>query len=445
MTNKVITTIKEHSMISKGDTVGVGLSGGADSVALLHILTSSKEKLGILKIKGIHIHHGIRGDEADRDLEFSKNFCEKLGVDFVCFYADIPAEAKKTGESIEECARRIRYDFFSQSGCTKIATAHNLNDNMETVIFNMTRGTSLSGLCGIPYVRDIYIRPLLDCTRNEIEEYLKENVLDFITDSTNLCDDYTRNKIRHNVIPQLFEINPSFDSAFSNCVESVKLANDYILQSATEILKNARSLEENKYDCNKIKNCHKAVKNQIILLILKEQGVPDITKKYIDAVSYIIENGGKASLGGNITAYVDCEKLCFGELKVVEHFEIKVENNEKTVKTSVGTVVLDYLLKEDLQNLNRFDMETLIDCDKICGSLTIRNRVDGDSYQPAKRVNKKLKKLFNEEKISVNKRSEMIIVSDDNGIIWTEYFGVAERCRVEKNTEKSIRISVVGE
>ncbi len=444
MTNKVIRTIAEHSMISKGDTVGVGLSGGADSVALLHILTRNKEKLGISKIKGIHIHHGIRGEEADRDLIFSKNFCEKLGVDFQCFYADVPAEAEKTGESIEECARRIRYDLFSQTGCTKIATAHNLNDNMETVIFNMTRGTSVSGLCGIPYVRQKYIRPLLDCTRSEIEEYLKVNALDYVTDSTNLCDDYTRNKIRHNVIPQLFEINPSFDNAFSNCVDSVKLANDYILQSATEILESARN-NENEYDCKQINDCHNAVKNQVISLILKEQGVPDITKKYIDAVSHIIENGGKASLGGNITAYVDCEKLCFGELQPVEYFEIKVKNNEKTIKTPVGIVVLDCLFKEDLQNLNRFDMETLIDCDKICGSLTIRNRVDGDAYQPAKRVNKKLKKLFNEEKISVKKRSRMIVVSDDNGIIWTECFGVADRCRVEKNTEKSIKISVVGE
>ena len=444
MTNKVIKTVKEHSMISKGDTVGVGLSGGADSVALLHILVNNKEKLGISKIKGIHIHHGIRGDEADRDLNFSKNFCEKMGVEFVYYYADVPAEAQKTGESIEECARRIRYDLFSKSGCTKTATAHNLNDNMETVIFNMTRGTSVSGLCGIPYVRDIYIRPLLDCTRNEIEKYLKENALEFVTDSTNLCDDYTRNKIRHNVIPQLFSINPSFDSAFSNCVESVKLANDYIMQSATKVLESARN-NENEYNCKQINNCHNAVKNQVVSLILKEQGVPDITKKYIDAVSYIIENGGKASLGGNVTAYVEFEKLCFGEQKTVEHFEIKVKNDEKTVKTPVGTVALDCLFKEDLQNLNRFDMETLIDCDKICGNLTIRNRIDGDAYQPTKRVNKKLKKLFNESKKTVSERDKMLILLDECGIIWTEYFGVADRCRIEKNTKKALRIYVVGE
>ncbi|MBR5320980.1 MAG: tRNA lysidine(34) synthetase TilS [Clostridia bacterium] len=445
MTNKVIRTIKEHSMISKGDTVGVGLSGGADSVALLHILVSNQEQFEIEKIKGIHIHHGIRGEEADRDLEFSKTLCEKLGIDFISYYADVPAEAEKTGESIEECARRIRYNLFAKSGCTKIATAHNLNDNMETVIFNMARGTSLSGLCGIPYVRDIYIRPLLDCTRSEIEDYLKEIELDYVTDSTNLCDDYTRNRIRHNVIPQLFEINPSFDVAFSNCLDSVKLANEYIMQSAVETLEKIRDIEKNCYWCSRIKECNKAVKNQIISLILKEQNVPDITKKYINAVLHIIENGGKASLGGNITANSDREILCFGEMQDVEHFEILVKDDKTQIKTPVGLVNLDYLLKEDLQNLNELEMQDAFDCDKICGNLTIRNRIDGDCYCPMGRVNKKLKKLFNEREVSVYKRSGMLIVSDDNGIVWTEYFGVAERCKIDKNTNNGVMIYVVGE
>ena len=444
MTIKVIKAITEHCMISKGDIVGVGLSGGADSVALLHILVTNKEKLGISKIKGIHIHHGIRGKEADRDLNFSKNFCKKLGVEFVCYYADIPAEAKKTGESIEECARRIRYDFFSKSGCTKIATAHNLNDNMETVIFNMARGTSISGLCGIPHVRENYIRPLLDCSRQEIEAYIEENSLDFITDSTNLCDDYTRNKIRHNVIPQLFQINPSFDKSFSNCIESVKLANDYILQSATKILENAR-MAENQYNCEQIRNCHNAVKNQVISLILKEQNVPNITKKYIDAVSHIIDVDGIANLGGNITAKAERKQLFFGEIENTDFFEIKAENYDCVIETPVGKVTLDCLFKKDLQNLNKQSMDFLIDCDKILGSLSIRNRIEGDEYKPSGRVNKKLKKLFNDEKISVNKRSKMLIISDISGIVWTEFFGTAERCKVEKNTQKCIKISVVGE
>ena len=445
MTSKVIKTITEHHMISNGDIVGVGLSGGADSVALLHILVSNKEMLGIERIKGIHIHHGIRGDEADRDLNFSKNLCEKLNVEFVCYYADIPTEAKKTGESIEECARRIRYDFFAQADCTKIATAHNLNDNMETVIFNMTRGTSIHGLCGIPYVRENYIRPLLDCSRNEIEEYLKNNSFDFVTDSTNLCDDYTRNKIRHNVIPQLFEINPSFDKAFANCIDSVKCADDYIMQNAREVFETARDKEENYYDCEVVYNCHNAVKKQVVSMILKEQGVPDITRKYIDAVLHIIKNGGKANLGGNVTANSDRVLLRFGEIEDVEHFEIQVKNNEKKIKTPVGVLTLKYLLKEDLQNLNKIEMQDVIDCDKICGNLTVRNRIDGDNYQPANRVNKKLKKLFNECEVSVYERSKMLIISDDNGIIWTQYFGVADRCKIDNTTNESIMIYELGE
>ncbi len=445
MTSKVIKTITEHCMISKGDTVGVGLSGGADSVALLHILVTNKDLLGIEKIKGIHIHHGIRGDEADRDLNFSKNLCEKFGVEFVCFYADIPAEAEKTGESIEECARRIRYDFFSQSDCTKIATAHNLNDNMETVIFNMARGTSIHGLCGIPYIRENYIRPLLDCTRNEIEEYLKANSLVFVTDSTNLCDDYTRNKIRHNVIPQLFEINPSFDKSFSNCVDSIKLANDFVMQSATRIFESVQNTEENYYDCKQITQCHKAIENQVISLILKEQGVTNIIKKHIDAVSHIIKNGGKANLGSNITANSDRVFLRFGEIEEIEHFEIQIMNNADKVRTPLGVLTIKHLFKEDLQNLNKFEMQDSIDCDKICGGLTIRNRIDGDCYCPMGRVNKKLKKLFNEYKISAYDRSKMLIISDDDGIIWTQYFGVADRCKIDKNTSKSIMIYELGE
>ncbi len=443
MTSKVLKTISEHKMITDCSVLGVGLSGGADSVCLAHILITNKDVLGIKTIKGIHIHHGIRGEEADCDLEFCRNFCEKFGIEFVSYCVNIPEEAEKTGESIEACARRVRYSCFEKSGCDKVATAHNLNDNIETFIFNLSRGASLSGLCGIPYVRDIYIRPLLDCTRDEIENYLKENNLQYVIDSTNLCDEYTRNKIRHNIIPQLFSLNPSFNNVFLNSIDSIKLANDYILQSARDFLE--KSISENGYDCTAFENVHIAVKNQIISLILKEQNVPDITRKYIDAVSHIIRVGGKASLGGKVTAISDRKILCFCEMEDIEYFEIEIKNMTNTIKTPVGRVVLDYLFKDDLQNLKKSDKQMLVDCDKIVGNLSVRNKIDGDSYQPANRANKKLKKLFNEEKISVFERSKMHILTDECGIVWTEYFGVAERCKIKNNTEKCIRISVVGE
>ncbi len=444
MTDKVIKTILEHQMIFKGDTVGVGLSGGADSVALFSILANNKDLLGIEKLVGIHIHHGIRGDEADRDLEFSKKLCEKFNTKCVYYYVNVPAEAQKSGESIEECARRIRYDCFLQSGLDKIATAHNLNDNMETVIFNLSRGSSLNGLCGIPYIRDNkFIRPMLNCTRAEIEDYLKENSLDFVTDSTNLCDDYTRNKIRHNILPQLFELNPAFPQAFANCNNSLRLTNDFVMQTANDYLEKSRTHKG--YDCKIFENCHLALKNQIISLILKEQNAKNISRKHIDAVLNIIENNGEANLCGNVTARVHNKILYFGKEEITEYFNIKIEKTSSQVKTPVGMVKIDLLLKNSLQIFNKEDMDFLIDYDKIHGELVVRNRAEGDEFHPINRVNKKLKKLFNEEKIPVTEREKMIILSDDNGIVWTEFFGTSHSCRVTKDTVKCIKISVVGE
>ncbi len=443
MISKVVKTVSEHRMISSGDTVGVGLSGGADSVALLHILVTNKDKLGIQKIKAVHIHHGIRGVEADRDLDFSKKLCEKLCVEFVSFNINVPAEAEKTGESIEECARRLRYECFEKVECERLATAHNLNDNAETLIFNLARGSSLSGLCGISYTRAKYIRPLLDCTRAEIEEYLTENNLEYVTDSTNLSDEYTRNKIRHNILPLLFELNPSFDKAFLKCIDSAKIADDYIMTSAKDLLLKAK--KDDYYDFSLLQNCHKAVKNQVISLILKEQNIKNISREYISAVDHIIKNGGKTSLGSNITAFAERQKLYFNEPLTAEDFEISLELKSQQVTTPVGVYSVNIIDKKDLQKLNIKNIDKFIDCDKISSDVFVRNRREGDSYKPLNRGTKTLKKLFNEAKIPVCDRSKMLILTDNEGIIWTELFGVSEYYKADETTEKFVEIINLGD
>lgn len=442
MTDKVVKTISEHHMIPTGCTLGIGLSGGADSVCLAHILLSNKEKLGIAVLKAIHIHHGIRGDEADRDLEFCRDFCKKNGIEFVAFKADVPAQAQKTGESIEECARRIRYDFFEESGCDIIATAHNLNDNIETFIFNLSRGSSLSGLCGIPYIRDIYIRPLLDCSRTEIEEYIKKNSLDYITDSTNLCDDYTRNKIRHNIVPLLFELNPSFEKAFSKCNESLNDSKEYINSCAVDLLQKSRC--DGYYDCSFFADEHKALKNQVISLILKENNAKNISREHINGVSNLLEKGGSVDVCGNVTVNIERKKMFFGKLTKTEDFEQLFDLNSKNIVTPYGEYEVNIYSQKDLQNVKKQDIDNFIDCDKISTNAILRNRRDGDSYQLPKRPNKTLKKLFNEKKIENRSRGEMLILSDDNGIVWTEFFGVSSRCKPNKDTKSYIKISKVG-
>ena len=444
MTTEVFRTIAEYNMLSLNDTVGVGLSGGADSVALTHFLVQSKEDLGIKSLKAIHVHHGIRGDEADRDLQFVRDFCKNLDIELIEYTADVPALAKESGESLEECARRVRYAFFEQSGCDKIATAHNLNDNMETFLLNVTRGSSLSGLCGIPYVRGKYIRPLLNCTRRDIEDYISANSLRYVTDSTNLCDDYTRNKIRHSVLPHLFEINPSFDKAFSRCIESVRLSNGYICENAAELLEKSRT--DSGFDCSVFENCHNALKYQIISMILKEKNTKNISREHVIAVNNIIESGGSADVGGGISVTVERKKLFFGKTEISPDFELNFELSDSIVTTPFGKYSVSVLLKKDLQNLNKEVLDNLIDCDKISNNLILRNRREGDSFRPAGRgVTKTLKKLFNESQVPIAERSRMLILCDCGGLVWLEGFGVSECCKPSQTTEKYLLIQKSGE
>ena len=216
----VLHALKKYNMLEKGGTVVVGLSGGADSVCLTHALWSIKDELD-LTLVAAHVNHGIRGGEAQRDEDFCKAFCEKYGIEFKVLKADIPALSQQQGLGEEECGRKVRYEFFSslagENG--KIATAHNLNDNAETLLFNLTRGTALKGAGGIPPVRDNIIRPLILTPREEIERYCADNSLSFITDSTNLKNEYTRNKIRNIIIPQLKEINSDAVSALAGFCE----------------------------------------------------------------------------------------------------------------------------------------------------------------------------------------------------------------------------------
>ncbi len=442
MISKVLKTVSKHNMLNSCSVLGIGISGGADSVCLAHILARNKEALGIKKIKGIHIHHGIRDVEADRDMDFVRLFCEKNGLEFVSYKADVPAEAKKTGESIEECARRLRYEFFEQSGCDAVATAHNLNDNAETVIFNLTRGASLSGLCGIPYVRGIYIRPLLDCTRNEIEEYLASNSLTYVTDSTNLCDDYTRNKIRHNILPQLFEINPAFDKAFSRCNESLRMSNEFLLSEGQNVVNASKC--DGYYDCVVLNSCHTAVRYYAVSAILKENGAKNVTKEQLALVLNIVINGGSVNLCDGIIANVQQNRLFFGKIKNAEHFEFSTDSLSDIICTPIGNFYVKILLKKDLQKFNIRDMDKLIDCDKISSNVIVRNRIDGDKYKLPSRPCKTLKKLFNENKILPCKRDDMLIIADNSQIIWTEYFGTAEKFKIDNKTKKYIYIKRMG-
>ena len=215
-------------MLSEGDTVICGLSGGADSVALLLSMIQLREKLNI-RVEAVHVNHSIRGIESDRDELFCSELCKKNDVTFTAERCDVIGQSKQRQLSLEETARELRYDIFRKvSFGKKLATAHNANDNLETVILNLARGTGIKGLAGIPCIRGNIVRPLLNCSRSEIEDFLASIGQDYVTDSTNLSDDYTRNKIRHKIIPLLEEINGSVIETSINTISTVREENNFI-------------------------------------------------------------------------------------------------------------------------------------------------------------------------------------------------------------------------
>ncbi len=432
--NKFFSAISDFGMLSNTTDVVVGFSGGADSVCLLHLLNSYKDVLNI-KVKAIHINHGIRGPEAKRDKDFAVAFCEKHNITYETFLFDCVSEAKNTKESLEECGRRIRYEIFNKNttDTTKIATAHNANDNAETVVFNVSRGSSIKGVCGIAPVRDNIIRPIIYCTREEIEGYCEENNLLYVTDSTNLCDDYTRNKIRHKILPVMEEVNSSAIANVSAFCEDARNVADYISLQAKAVLDSAY-ICENTYDVSALKNQHISVVNEAIYIAFSGFSDNSIDRNKIKIIYDLLNKTGRAQLYGNEFVEVVKGKLRFFRKSDTDvDVSVTVNGVGEYLFGSFKIVFLNYDYCS--KNVNKNILDNLIDCDKIKGHLFLRTRKEGDRFSFYNRkVSKSLKKLFNEYSIPVEQRDFIPVLCDDDGIVWVYGFGVTARCHISESS-----------
>ena len=220
MNNKVLKTVEKYNMLSKGDRVLIGVSGGADSIALLEFFVSVKEKYD-LDICVAHIEHGIRGEDSVSDAEFVENYCKKLGVKFYLKTIDAPNLAKKAKMGVEEYSRMARYDFFNTIECDKIATAHNLTDNIETLLFRLARGTGLKGACSIPAVRGKIIRPFIEVSSSEIRKWCNDNNIPYSVDCTNSDSAYSRNLIRLEILPLFEKLNANYQDNIDDFISDV--------------------------------------------------------------------------------------------------------------------------------------------------------------------------------------------------------------------------------
>lgn len=420
MLEKVLNAIERFSLINKGDTVTVALSGGADSVALLHALWSLRDKLSI-NVKAAHLNHGIRGAEADRDEAFVKWLCLKFDIPIVCETVDIPSLAKEKGQSLELCAREVRYEFLSRNAEGLIATAHTTSDNTETLLFNLTRGSGTKGLAGIPPKRDNYIRPLIFCSRYDVEKYCIDNSLSYVTDSTNLTDDYTRNKIRHKVVTTLKEINPSLEDAVVRATDILREDNEALEFFTNEAL--FKAISDDGLLCESVNNLPTAVAKRVIIKYAQTVETElKLDYLHVNALCEICKNGGKISLPCGY-----CGEVKNGFLI------INSENNDEKPQFYAELVKVEKI--NNLLSIN------LIDCDKIIGSPIIRTRKEGDYIRLKNRgCTKTLNKLFTENKVDITIRDSIPVIADDKGVIWVYGMGVSQRCAPSNNSTNVLEV-----
>lgn len=440
MNQKAIDTLKKYKMLDACKSVIVGLSGGADSVALTHFLLDKK-----VAVIAAHINHSLRGEESNRDENFVREFCSKNNIQLFVLKVDIEKIAEESGEGLEECGRRIRYDYFNEilreTSSQKIATAHNLNDSAETMLLNIIRGTGINGLAAIPPVRENIIRPLLFCTRDEIEAYCKENNLDYIIDSSNLSNDYSRNKLRNLVAPVLKEINPSYLNSVKRLSQLATEDESFINSLARKALADA-DFDGNSFLLSVIKAQNGSIINRAIRIACQKS--LDITPEYEKLLSIreLILNGKtskRVQIKGNFFAEIAYNRAYFRENKEKDvHFiEQEAKIGENLLEGNTKIIIKEYRGEK----INKKETKFLLDCDKIKGVLSIRNKKESDYFKPfGKQGGKTLKRLFIDYKIPKEKRDECILLCDEEQIVWVEYIGAADNKAVDDNTKRYLEI-----
>ena len=440
----VLSVIKRYNMLENCDRIVVGLSGGADSVCLLSVLNSLKAEYGF-SLVAAHINHGIRGAEAQRDEESCKKLCESLNVPLEILHADIPTLSKQQGIGEEECGRIVRYDFFrSLAGERgKIATAHNLNDNAETLLLNLVRGAGSKGACGIPPVRDNIIRPLIETDRKSIENYCEENELQYVTDSTNLECEYSRNKIRIKVLPTLCEINQNAVGALSGFASRMREQEAFLESVVNE--KYAQCVENSVLYEAEFSALDIFLKKRIAGRFLSELSHGEVESKHIDDFLRFV-GSGKALVTASATEIVSRDGKIFKKPEQAEQFSVDFSLDDKKVNLPFCEISVEEYDIKDLQNLNKDILDNLIDCDKISNTLILRSRKDGDKFTFSKRrVTKTVKKLFNEDKIPPEVRNRMVILDSDGEVVWLSGYGTNKKFRIGADTKKAIKLNISQE
>lgn len=424
--DRIYKTLIDYNMVKKIENgVLVGFSGGKDSVMLISFLLEYRYRRDItFDIVACHVNHMIRGDEAERDLTFSEQMCRSLNVPFVSYNIDVPKIAKESGLGIEEAARKARYSAFDKvlsqnNSLHSIAVAHNSTDNLETVIFNMMRGSGLSGACGISAVRDNVIRPLIRIPKSDISRYLDSVGIPYVTDSTNLETEYTRNYIRHEIYPRLEHLTSSPETMVTRFTESLREVNDYLNSVSLSALSSV--LNDDEISSDSLLLMDPAVRSRVISLFVERFTGLIPENKHINLITEALPRDNTSlSLHGGYSFVIQRRKC---RILPIDFFipDERVQPIKLGLNKLLDYDAFLYLGNDENYSYSKSEFtplaKTTVSYDSLVGELSVRFKRDGDSYRYGGMTHK-LKKVFNDRNIPTFERSRIPVVCDGQGIVW---------------------------
>lgn len=461
---KVKKYIEKENLLKPGAKLIVGVSGGADSVCLLKVLLELENELDI-KLLAVHVNHGLRGKEADRDQEFVVKLCQEWSIPVKVYFVNIKKLSEKLGISEEEAGRKARYrimeNVLKKTGGDLIAVAHNREDQAETVMMNILRGSGIDGICGIPAKRDRIIRPLLNVSRDEIEKYLSENDISFCTDSSNKGVEYTRNRIRNELFPrieELFDVNP-----VNQLVRLSKLASEdreFLEDTARRLYSNVimSDSEEIVLSAEGLRSLSNAILKRIIRIAWERlsNSRKNLEAVHIDQIIALFRNnrtGKEVHLPKGFTASISYDRLIFKKRgkNISRLFSYPIKREGRTiVHEANGALDSCVLSKEEFleKGYNGNNKESspvqFFDFDRLGNESEIRSRRAGDRIRPYSKAagakgftvgGKKLKDYFIDKKIPVEERDKIPLVALGSRVAWIIGMRTSEEFRAREDTK----------
>ena len=412
----------------RGARLVCAVSGGADSMCLVHLVL----KAGY-DVTAAHFEHGIRGAESLRDAAFVEAWCREQGIPFVLGHGDAPAYAVERGLSLEEAARELRYAFLLETagklGADYILTAHNRDDNAETLLFNLTRGAGTAGLGGIPPRRGLLWRPLLGVSRAEIEAYLRENRIPHVEDSSNRSDDYTRNQIRHRIIPLLRDINPRFDEAAARTARLARQDEDCLAALADAFIRD--NLRQDSLPLRELRALHPAIASRVLRRLLPGQSMERIEAalRFLHSSEYGVlqlpgrtlrREQGRLYLRGGEEGVLPARRLTPGGTLLIPEAGVRIETAFTLYRGEIHDLFKTSYLKYEI----------------VSTGLFLTGRRPGDTIRPKGRgVSKKLSALFKEAGYTKAERDACLILRDEKGPLLVRGLAIDERAAPEIGDE----------